>query len=64
MIPPKLGNESLVIAAMLAITLGAWYPPPAAVDEAGPPMNILTLGFGEIVLAQLSLRPCRFAWGA
>ena len=39
---------------IVAKVAGSWYPPPAAVDEAGTPTKILTLGFG-LLLAQTSL---------
>lgn len=40
-----------MVASVEALT----YPDPAALEDAGAPMNTFTFGLGDTVLAQLSL---------
>ena len=53
--PPKDGNDLRIVTAMFDRVLMSWYPPPAAVLEAGAPTKTLTLGLGLSVRAQSSL---------
>lgn len=54
-IPPKDENWDWVCWTIDPSVAASTYPDPAAVEEAGAPMYILTLGLMDTVFAQLSL---------
>ena len=56
MIPPNEEYCDRICVAMLPRVAASTYPEPAAVEDAGAPINILTSLLGDVVLAQLSLQ--------